>query len=532
MNKQEILNLFLKEGILLDSEVLSLLSEESEDLESVKLLLNKLKRHTSSKIITKKVFHENKEQAHKVFTGLPEDKQKKLEKLKIRLGLEIEISKEVTSSKNVEKNNPQNVSTERISDVRVKVLSKSPAPKRDIGVKDFVDTLRDKFVKLKDVLQDRRELENLVSINKLSDKRKKISIIGMVSEKRITKNKNLLLEVEDLTGKIRVLVNNNKSELFELAEEMPLDAVVGFTGFGDREIFFVNNIVLPEARIQEKKHSPVDESAIFISDLHYGSKLFMQENFDKFIDYLNGKGNGNLDREEVNKIKYLFVGGDVVSGVGVYSGQKKELLLKDLESQFQGLSEMFGKIKSDIKIIISPGNHDGVRLMEPQPVLDEKYAWPLYNLKNVILTGNPAYTNIGSSEEKGFEGFDVLTYHGFSYPYYANNVPSLMKGGGMNAPEKIMEYLLKYRHLAPAFGSTQTLPMGEDQLTIDKLPDIFVSGHSHKCGIKNYNNILTISNAAWERETEFQKRKGNQPDFCKVPMVNLKTRAVKLLDFE
>lgn len=522
MNKQEILNLCLKEGILLDSEILHLLSEESEDLESVRMILEKIKRHTSSKIITTKVFRENKEQAYKVFTGLPEDKQKKFEKLKIKLGLEIEVSREVTSPL-VKEGEKKEV------EIPVKILSKSPVPNNSITVKDFVGTLRDKFMKLKNILQERRELENLVSINKLSNQRKKVSIIGMVSEKRMTKNKNLLLEVEDLTGRLRILVNNNKKELFELAEDIPIDSVLGFTGFGDREIFFVNNIVLPEAKILEKKHGPVDESAIFISDLHYGSTLFMQENFEKFIDYLNGNKPGT--KEEVDKIKYLFVGGDLVSGVGIYPGQEKGLVLKDMESQYQGLADLFAKIRKDIKIIVSPGNHDGVRLMEPQPVLDEKYAWPLYNLKNVVFTGNPAYTNIGAYEDTGFEGFDILTYHGFSYPYYGNNILSLIPSG-FNAPEKIMEFLLKYRHLAPSFGSTQTLPMGEDNLVINKIPDILVSGHSHKCAITSYNNILLISNSAWERETEFQKRKGNQPDFCKVPMVNLKTRAVKLLDFE
>ena len=41
-----------------------------------------------------------------------------------------------------------------------------------------------------------------------------------------------------------------------------------------------------------------------------------------------------------------------------------------------------------------------------------------------------------------------------------------------------------------------------------------------------------ISVSGWEEETEYQKRKGNTPDFCKVPMVNLKTGAIKILDFE
>jgi hypothetical protein len=32
--------------------------------------------------------------------------------------------------------------------------------------------------------------------------------------------------------------------------------------------------------------------------------------------------------------------------------------------------------------------------------------------------------------------------------------------------------------------------------------------------------------------TPYQEKFGNTPDHCKVPLLNLKTRAVKILDFE
>ena len=203
--------------------------------------------------------------------------------------------------------------------------------------------------------------------------------------------------------------------------------------------------------------------------------------------------------------------------------------IDDLEEQFKQLTEILKRIRKDIKIIVSPGNHDGVRLMEPQPMLDEKYAWSLYALSNVIMTGNPAYVNIGARGD--FSGFDILTYHGFSYPYYANVIPSLLEGG-VNAPEKIMTYLLKNRHLAPTYSSIQAFPSEKDELVIKKVPDIFVSGHLHKFAVSSYNNVLLIANSTWELETENQKKRGNTPDFCKVPMFNLKTGAVKILDFE
>ena len=194
------------------------------------------------------------------------------------------------------------------------------------------------------------------------------------------------------------------------------------------------------------------------------------------------------------------------------------------------VAELLKKIRKDIKIIISPGNHDGVRLMEPQPLLDEKYAWPIYDLKNVLVVGYPCQINIASSYI--FSVFVVLAYHGFSFPYYEYNVPHLMTKKSLNTPNKIMAYLLKNRHLAPTHSSTQYFPSKEDSLMIKNVPDIFVAGHTHKSAISYYNNILMISVSSWEGKTPYQEKMGNEPDHCKVPMLNLKTREIKILDFE
>lgn len=532
MDSRELLKFCLEQGILLDKDVLNLFSG-AKDLESVKLVIEKIKTQTNQKIITKNLFR-NKERVNQIFLGLPEENQKKLSKLKIKLGLSIEISKEdgvsstslqETQEKHLrlikDSSNQINKGPERVRVFQEKRLFKK------VEVKDFINYFRRRFVDFRNILQDRQEFENLISINKISGERRGISIIGLVSSKRVTKNKNLLFEVEDLTGKIRVLVNYSKQDLYKKAEEVCLDSVVGFNCSGNREIVFVNDIIFPDSGLLERKKSPIDESVLFIGDLHFGSKLFLEENFSNFIDYLRGKF---PNTSEVEKIKYLFIVGDVVTGVGNYPNQEKDLKIKDIEEQFIGLADFLKKIRKDINIIVSPGNHDGVRLMEPQPILDKKYAWPLYDLKNVILTENPSKVNIGA--KKGFTGFDVLTYHGFSFPFYANNIPRLMLKKSMNSPEEIMKYLLKFRHLAPTHASVQYFPSEKDPLLIEDVPDIFVAAHTHKSAVSYYNNILVISTSSWEAFTPYQEKFGNIPDHCKVPMFNLKTRAVKILDFE
>jgi len=518
---KKILAFCLEKGFLLDEEVLNLLSETG-DLESAKLILESVKNQTQRKIITREIFSD-KDRVNQVFSTLPVENQKRLEKLKIKLGLKIEISKEIiTSPKEIKEfqkiKEPLN---------NVKVLSMPLSVGKKIEVKDFVKHFRSRFNELRNILQESPQLENLVSIGKIYGDRQSVSIIGIVSDKRITKNKNLLFEIEDLTGKVKVVVNQNRPEIYEKAEEIALDSVVGFKGSGNREIFFVNDIIFPEARINERKKSNVEENVIFIGDLHFGSKRFLEKSFLKFIDYLNGKV---PNTPEVEDIKYLFIVGDLVTGIGNYPNQERDLKIIDLEEQFIALANLLGKIKKDIQIIISPGNHDGVRLMEPQTPLDEKYAWPLYELENVVITTNPSYVNIGARED--FQGFDVLTYHGFSFPFYVNNVSRLMQKKTMNSPDLIMKYLLKNRHLAPTHASTQYFPLEEDALVIKKVPDVFVSGHTHKSAVSYYNNVLVISTSCWEGMTPYQEKFGNEPDHCKVPMLNLKTREVKILDFE
>ncbi|VVB83499.1 DNA polymerase II small subunit [uncultured archaeon] len=519
MNTQEILKFCMERGFLLDNEVLNMFNETS-DIDSVKLIIERIKDSTQQRIITKNLFNQNKEKVFQIFSALPRENQQHLEGLKIKLGLSIEISQEFSKEKEIKKEI-------RIEAGGVKVLSPILNSTKKLEVGDFTKHFKNRVLEMKKILQDNPSLRNLVSINKLSGNRQNISIIGIVSSKNVTKNKNVILEVEDLTGKIKVLISQSNQKLIEKAEEICLDSVLGFTGFGNGEILFASDFVFPDSILPERKKSSNEEYALFLGDIHFGSKLFLEENFLKFINYLNG----NVpNTPEVEKIKYIFLVGDIIAGVGTYPNQERDLKVKDIEEQFIGLSKLLSKIRKDIKIIISPGNHDGVRLMEPQPMLNERYAWSIYNLKNVILTGNPAYVNIGANDN--FPGFDVLTYHGVSFHYYANTIPKLIVGGSLNSPNKIMNYLLQNRHLAPSHTSVQYYPSEEDYLMIKKIPDILVSGHTHKSAVSYYNNILVISSSSWESKTPYQEKMGNQPDFCKVPMFNLKTRAIKILDFE
>ena len=95
-----------------------------------------------------------------------------------------------------------------------------------------------------------------------------------------------------------------------------------------------------------------------------------------------------------------------------------------------------------------------------------------------------------------------------------------------------MKFLLKRRHLAPTHSSTLHMPdANQDALVIDRVPDFFVAGHIHKSSVSSYRNIRMICGSCWQSKTPFQEKVGHHPEPCRVPIVNLQTRNVKILKF-
>jgi DNA polymerase II small subunit len=413
---------------------------------------------------------------------------------------------------------------------KIQILNSFVLPSREIGVTDFVNHFRNRFVLFKNILQEHAELQNLTSINKINSQRQNISIIGMVFGKRITKNKNMLFEVEDLTGRALLLVNSNKEEVFKKAEETVLDDILGFRCSGNSEILFVNDIIFPDATLPNIKKSNEEEYAAFTSDLHVGSTRFLEENFLKFAKWLNCEIGSSKQKEMAGKVKYLFIIGDCVDGIGVYPGQEDLLLIKDIRLQYEKLAELLSKIRKDVTIILCPGQHDSVRIAEPQPAIDRFFAEPLYNLDNLILVSNPALVNIGASRE--FQGIKVLMYHGASFHSLIDDIEELRILNAHHSPSRVVKHILRRRHLAPTHSSVVYIPTDTaDPLAITTIPDVIATGELHRTDISSYNNILTVSCSCWQSITPYEEKIGNEPDPCKVPILNLKTGQVNIIDF-
>ena len=398
-------------------------------------------------------------------------------------------------------------------------------------VSDFVNYYSVRFKAIQGILSGRPELNGLKQIGRLREgDSEKASIIGMIRNKQQTKNGHIVLEMEDLSGSVDVVVNKSRREVMSVAQDLVFDEVVGVSGSFRNGTFFASGIVLPDVPVREPKHSSSDGYAVFMSDLHFGSGLFLEDDFRKFLKWLNGGLGNAAQREIAAKVKYVLIAGDVVDGVGVYQDQFDELSVKDVRAQYQMCADFLSEIPGNIKIVISPGNHDAVRAAEPQSEFAGDFAEPLHKLPNLISVSNPAMVNIDSSD--GFPGFDVLLYHGYSFDYYVANVDSIRKQGGYERADLIMKFLLQRRHLAPAHTSTLILPDPSiDPLFIGLVPDIFVTGHIHRTSVSEYRNVLLINSSCWQGKTKFQERLGHNPQPSRVPVLNLRTREARIINF-
>ncbi|MDY6773925.1 MAG: metallophosphoesterase, partial [Candidatus Nanohaloarchaea archaeon] len=224
---------------------------------------------------------------------------------------------------------------------------------------------------------------------------------------------------------------------------------------------------------------------------------------------------------------YLFIAGDAVEGVGTYPGQESELEVTNIYKQYERFEEFVKEVRDDVQIIIGPGNHDMVRLAEPQPPLPEEAIPDIHDMENVHLVPNPAYVKVHGHDNGGVK---VLMYHGYSFDEHVDALPHL-RGRAYENPEHAMIDWLKRRHLAPIYGSNLVVPDDEDPLVIDEVPDILVSGHTHSFASTTYKGINVICAGTFQSQTDFQERMGHQPEPGKVAVINLKTREAEVKEF-
>ena len=401
-------------------------------------------------------------------------------------------------------------------ETKVEVMDDYDVSRSEKDVPEFLQYYNDRYDKMKKMLMRRSDLRSATSVKRLErrDEGDEAAVIGMVKDKYSTNSGKYIVNIEDKTGTFKALVDEREGD------KIVPDEMLGFSGNMGGDIIYANSVVRPDLPIPDGVKTTKDEvKAAYISDLHIGSEDTLHKRMDRFAEWLG--------TDAASNIGYLVIPGDAVEGVGVYPGQEDELEINDIYKQYERFEEWIQKIPEDIQVIIGPGNHDIVRLAEPQPRLDENVLGNVNDYNNVHLVNNPQMVRLHGIRSKGIKN---LMYHGHSFDEHIDQIKELRENA-YEEPYRVMVDLLKRRHLAPTYGSNLLSPESEDHLVIEKKPDVFVSGHLHSHSNYSYKGVNVVNASTFQAQTDFQKRVGHEPDPGKVTIINYKNRNTEVKQF-
>lgn len=375
----------------------------------------------------------------------------------------------------------------------------------------FKRLFQDRYSHLLEIARQRPDSKNITSIESGREIRdKEYKIAGLVSSKTSRKGGGVEVVLDDPTGSARLYCGDSVADS---ALALPLDSLaVAEVAVGKSGQIYAKGFVMPDIPSRKAFGSPRRVYAVMLSDLHIGSKLFLSEDFGRFLTWLNG----NLgDLDVVDRIRYVIIAGDVVDGVGVYPGQEFQLSEKNLHRQYAVAAGFLQQVPKHMKLLIAPGNHDPVRQALPQPAVGSDVAGELYGLENAVHLGGPASVKL--------DGVNFLIYHGRSLDDVIATVPDLT----YDRPAQAMEVLLKARHLAPTYGKRTALsPEVRDMLVIDPVPDVFHAGHVHTLDVGSYRGTLLVNSGTFQAQTPFQANMGLEPISSIVPILDLSSLEV------
>ena len=388
--------------------------------------------------------------------------------------------------------------------------------------KDFFKLFDSRYKKTLKILSIRSESRQIRKIKQIKDLRNKsrfsslsnenergklvdsVFVAGLIMFKRNRKN-DVELVIDDTTGSLPVVCRTR--ELINEASTLVLDQMlmleISLTKKNSND-FVIKDIMFPDIPEHVSSKSGTESYVALISDLHVGSKYFMEKEFYDFLGWLSS------DDDFVRKIKFICIAGDIVDGIGIYPNQDRELIDININSQMSYAAALLQKIPKRMHVFLIPGNHDPGRRALPQSALTNLRNFQ--QLENFSIIGNPSLVELNKVK--------LLMFHGQSLDDVIATVPGL----SYSKPVEAMKILLRSRHLSPIYGNrTPIAPESEDMLVIDDVPDVFHAGHVHTTQVGRYKGTLIVNSGAWQKQTKFQQTMGITPTPGICLLVNLAT---------
>jgi len=403
------------------------------------------------------------------------------------------------------------------------LLDPTEHPVSNAELEGFLSLFQDRFRTLSAIIK--RNHEGLINTSGISEvlrtRGRDKGFVAMVREIGTTKKGHTRLLLEDETGELTGYILKNRG--VKINPPPIEDEVLGVVGDVAKEgdTVFIREIYRPDVISLERRVTLSREEAYLLvtSDTHVGSRTFLKDKWNSFVSWLNSGGKvKGLDEGVIDKIRFMIIAGDLVDGVGIYKDQDKDLEIVNIMEQYEALAEALTMLPSHIKLILIPGNHDAVRLLEPQPALPKEIR-NLFPSKYLFL-GSPTYVNL--------LGIKVLAYHGRSIDDLITKIP----GASYENPIKAQLAMLKMRHLCPVYGGrTPIAPLQQDLLVIREVPDVLISGHIHRFEVETYRGVVVVQASAWQGQTEYQKMRNIQPQPARAALIGLHDLSVREIDF-
>ena len=388
--------------------------------------------------------------------------------------------------------------------------------------RDFFKLFDSRYKKTLKILSIRSESRQIRKIKYIKDLRNKsrfsslanenergklvdsVFVAGLIMLKRNRKN-DVELVIDDTSGSIPVVCRTR--ELVNEASTLVLDQMLMLEispSKRNSNDFVIKDIIFPDIPEHVSSKSGTESYVALISDLHVGSKYFMEKEFNDFLGWLSS------DDDFVRKIKFICIAGDIVDGIGVYPNQDRELIDININSQMSYAAALLQKIPKRMHVFLIPGNHDPGRRALPQSALTNLRDFQ--QLENFSIIGNPSLVELNKVK--------LLLFHGQSLDDVIATVPGL----SYSKPVEAMKILLRSRHLSPIYGNrTPIAPESEDMLVIDDVPDVFHAGHVHTTQVGRYKGTLIVNSGAWQKQTKFQQTMGITPTPGICILINLAT---------
>jgi DNA polymerase II small subunit len=397
-----------------------------------------------------------------------------------------------------------------------------PEETKSVGNSDgYIDYFNSRLSQLERIIKHRVDVRDAISLSqavKLPLKTK-FRTIGIVTSKSARSNR-LFLDLESRDNIVTVMVSGE--EVIRKGLEILEDQVICIDGFRYREdLIIANDLIWPDMPIHEIRRSKENVCAVFVGDVHIGSKYFRDDLFDRFVRWMNQDLGPKPSQELASQVKYLVIAGDLVEGIGIFPNQLDELTITTQKAQYKEAARLLAQLPDHIEIVVIPGNHDAVRRSLPQPPISKYYASELYSNPRVHMAPNPILLTMN--------GAKIYVSHGTALTDILGSTP----GHDFHKPITAVELLVKCRHIAPSYGkSTPIAPEAIDRLVINDIPDVVLMGHIHIHEVKKYKNITLISSGSFQDQTPYQKRMKLDPTPGVVSVFNLKTHNEIPLDLE